>query len=385
MRIAHFANTVVGKAGNIGVRTEQVLRRLLAREFCASCVCRGTVASVSGTDFVSMGWLGHLPRAMNAARTYVWPTFNHRPLDIALFERFAIYQLARLLRADEMQVAHVWDTCPRLIRQLKSHGMRVLLDVPIAPITYGKRMKQDGRAMFLLDDQKLIDIELQAFGEADLLIAPSVFVLDELVRAGVRREKICMVEFGANVDDSERARPRASVHDKNGSLDFCFLGIVNRRKGIPQLLQAWSHEAFRYDRLHLCGRVFPEVMEDLGRAKGGRLVLPGFVRPEDYLAQCDVFVFPSWLEGSAKAVFDAMACGLPVIVTTSTGSVVRDGIDGFVIEPGDAAALRQRMLWFKENPEAIVTMGAHARRRAREFTWDRYAHRVIDLYSGSQL
>ena len=100
-----------------------------------------------------------------------------------------------------------------------------------------------------------------------------------------------------------------------------------------------------------------------------------------YLPGCDVFVLPSWLEGSAKAVYQAMANGLPAIVTESTGAIVRDGIDGFVIEAGDVAALRDRMRWFSVHPDRVRTMGAAARERVREFTWDRYATRVAELHA----
>ena len=169
-----------------------------------------------------------------------------------------------------------------------------------------------------------------------------------------------------------------NIREKRG-IDFCFFGNINSRKGIPELLQAWSHHAFNHDRLHLCGRIYPEVKRNIYKAKGGQILLPGFC-PTSYLSCCDVFVFLSWMEGSSKAVFEAMAAGLPSIVTTSSGSVVRDGIDGFVVEPGDTEALRELMLWFKDHPDQIIEMGLRAQERVREFSWSRYTARVTELY-----
>ena len=381
--VIEFANTFVGKRGNIGVRTAKVLEHIVELGAQGVCVCRGTVVDIHKTKFIEMGWLGHLPRAMNAVRIYLWPSFSHRRFDIALFESFSLHHLKSLLRYGPYCVAHVWDYCPRLIRRLKAEGMCVLLDVPIAPSTYAWRLRASGRAPFLQVDRKIMDAETSAFEEADRVIAPSVFVASELKRAGVPSSKIVVIEFGVDMKEySPHERQIIESKEKHG-LDFCFIGLVNRRKGVPELLRAWSHPAFLSDRLHLCGRVFPEVRADLARAKGGRVILPGFVRPEKYLPQCDVFVFPSWLEGSAKAVFEAMACGLPVIVTESAGSIARDGIDGFVIKAGDTAALRERMIWFKENPHRRIEMGRCAQLHARAFSWERYASRIFGLYDRS--
>lgn len=322
-----------------------------------------------------MGWLGHVPRLLNAVRIYLAPKYNHRIADIRLFEWFASRHLPP--PADgQVRVAHVWDSCPRLIARLRERGCRVVLDVPIAPLSYGARLRDEGRADFLEADPRLLDLELQALRAADHILAPSGFVADELRRVGVAPDKVTVVEFGVQQSDAD-----LPVRPDKPEIDFCFVGNVSRRKGVRELLTAWDDERFASDRLHLCGRVFPDVGDLIDRADRRRLLTPGFVRPFDYLQNCDVFVLPSWLEGSAKAVYEAMACGLPAIVTRSTGSVVRDGVDGFVIEAGDVAGLRDRMLWFKAHPERIRTMGAAARARVQEFTWLRYAQRVRAVYA----
>lgn len=372
LSVPQFVNSFVNQPGNIGMRTGHVLRALRS----GVCICRGTQARQDGVAYFEMGWLGQLPRLMNAVRIYLAPWYNHRPLDIRLFEWFALRQLARLPGLGGLQVAHVWDACPGLIRQLQARGLRVVVDVPIAPLSYGRRMRLTGQSDFLLDDQRLLDIELEAYAAADHLIAPSEFVADELTRAGVPVAKITIVEFGVQLPDMPTAPRPAKV-----GLDFCFVGNVSRRKGIQELVSAWSDPDFSEDRLHLCGRLFPDVRQCLAGAAGGQLLTPGFVDPFDYLRRCDVFVLPSWLEGSSKAVFEAMACGLPAIVSHSTGSVVRDGIDGFVIDAGDVAALRERMQWFKQHPERVRSMGDAARARARQFTWPRYADRVLQVYA----
>ena len=52
------------------------------------------------------------------------------------------------------------------------------------------------------------------------------------------------------------------------------------------------------------------------------------------MASADVFVFPSLFEGSAVVTYEALAAGLPSVVTPSAGSVVRDGVEGFIVPRG---------------------------------------------------
>ena len=78
--------------------------------------------------------------------------------------------------------------------------------------------------------------------------------------------------------------------------------------------------------------------------------------------------------------YEAMASGLPLIVTTNTGSVARDGVDGFVIPIRDADALAEKIQFFYENEEARRTMGAAAREYVQQFTWERYSEQVVAAY-----
>lgn len=376
LKVCQFANTIVGKPGNIGVRTEHVIRFLSKNGGRGYCLSRVSQRRSLGFIYRDMGWLGHVPRILKAINIYVFPDFNFRYPAIKLFEWFALRYLPEAL-SGKPDVAHVWDACPRLMQALKSAGCPIVLDIPIAPGEYALHISQAHNLNFLKTHQRTIEFDHASYELADIILAPSQFVADELLIAGAARDKIRVIEFGVDVT----ADAFTKTHSKNSaSIDFAFVGNVNRRKGVDLLLAAWDNPAFKKDKLHLCGRIFPEIKPHLFVKRGGMILTPGFIKPFDYLQQCDVFVFPSWLEGSAKAVYEAMACGLPVIVTHSSGSVVRDGIDGFVISAGDIEALRNRMLWFKNNPEQIKIMGEAAKDRVREFTWQRYADRVINVY-----
>jgi glycosyltransferase involved in cell wall biosynthesis len=84
-----------------------------------------------------------------------------------------------------------------------------------------------------------------------------------------------------------------------------------------------------------------------------------------------------------QTLLEAMACGTPVICTRagSMPEVVEDGSTGFIIEPGDRAALRERLRWLLEHPDAAARMGIEGRRVVLErFQWTRVVERCLDAY-----
>jgi glycosyltransferase involved in cell wall biosynthesis len=103
--------------------------------------------------------------------------------------------------------------------------------------------------------------------------------------------------------------------------------------------------------------------------------------PENYLSQSTVHVFPSQWEGSAKVTYEAAACALPQITTREAGDVVRDGVEGFIVQAGDVGAIASRLEHLYRHPEVVERMGKAARRRIVEnFTWDHFRTRLLDGY-----
>ena len=90
------------------------------------------------------------------------------------------------------------------------------------------------------------------------------------------------------------------------------------------------------------------------------------------MARADVFVFPSLFEGSAVVTYEALACGLPSVVTPSAGSVVRDGIEGLVVPPAEVEPLAAALEQLGNDPERRAAMSRAARLRAEAYDWTRY-------------
>ena len=85
-------------------------------------------------------------------------------------------------------------------------------------------------------------------------------------------------------------------------------------------------------------------------------------------------------DGIPTVILEAMALGLPVITTPNSGSIVRDGKEGFVVPIRDVEALRERIAHLRENPGVRARMGHAARARAEQYTWDHSRRRLLPAY-----
>jgi hypothetical protein len=228
-----------------------------------------------------------------------------------------------------------------------------------------------------LHQRRLRDIAL-----ADVILVPSNHIAETLTAHGTPSRKIRVIPYAA---DCRRFRPQAA---KNSATEctFLFAGGITQRKGISYLLAAWARSRRPGWRLQLLGplpahsgplKPMLDQVELLGRVSHAEMPAR--------MAAADVFVFPSLFEGSAVVTYEALACGLPSVVTAQAGSVVRDGIDGFVVAPRDVDHLARRMEQLGNTPELRARMSAAARMRALEFDWPRYHEAVtaelVDLIS----
>jgi glycosyltransferase involved in cell wall biosynthesis len=102
-----------------------------------------------------------------------------------------------------------------------------------------------------------------------------------------------------------------------------------------------------------------------------------------HFAWADVFLLPSLCEGSATVTYEALGYGLPVICTPNAGSVVRDGLEGFIVPVRDATAIAVRIEQLAQDPELRAQMAAKAKARAAEFTVGAYGQRLLAAFTAA--
>lgn len=96
----------------------------------------------------------------------------------------------------------------------------------------------------------------------------------------------------------------------------------------------------------------------------------------------DVFVFPSFNEGMSNNLLEALAGGLPVLMTPTGGAeeLVRDGENGYIIRFADSRDIAEKLELLLRNPELMKQMGAKSREIAKEMSWQSVANAYRSLY-----
>ena len=226
----------------------------------------------------------------------------------------------------------------------------------------------DRRELAWLHDRRLRELAL-----ADLVLVPSEHIAGRLRAHGIEADRIEVIPYAA---DTRHFVPiREKKH--NDTCRFLFAGGITQRKGIKDLLDAWRLIRRPGWTLQLLGAMprntrplepYRSEFEWLGRV--------GHAEMPSVMAAADVFVFPSLFEGSAVVTYEAMACGLPSIVTAESGSVARNHRDGLIVPAADPDALSQAMARLGNDPELRESLSHSARSRALEYDWTRYHQSV---------
>lgn len=102
----------------------------------------------------------------------------------------------------------------------------------------------------------------------------------------------------------------------------------------------------------------------------------------DFYALARVFVLPSFNEGMSVATLEAMASGLPVVVTHTPGTeeLVDEGVNGFTFSFGDVEELSNIIMNLFNRNGLIERMGINSRRKAQSFTWEFAAENYLNLF-----
>ncbi len=289
--------------------------------------------------------------------------------------------VARSLQRERQAGVICFDTCAlKTFRAARRLGIRTILDVSIAPLAAVRECYRREAGLWPeFADSLPRDLSPEYFAReaeelqlADCVLAPSAFVRRVVEDLGVPPSRIADVPFGVDLQTFV-PRPRNS----QDTFRVLFVGKLTQRKGLAQLLEAFRRLRLPGAQLELVGSLvgsgrwiprYQDIFEWRPEAKHAELA-------ERY-HQADVFVLPSLHEGSALVTYEALASGLPVIATPETGSVVRNGVEGFLVPAGEIEPLAERLLELFQDPGKRREMGARARRRAEEFSWDAYGERL---------
>jgi glycosyltransferase involved in cell wall biosynthesis len=186
----------------------------------------------------------------------------------------------------------------------------------------------------------------------DFVLSPSSFVSRSFLERGFKPEQILKNIYPL---DLSCFKPAAEPRPKDRPITVIGTGALSLRKGAPYLLEAFrmvhkKHPSIRFRLTQVVQNNAAPIL-----SKYGDLPIdwaPGLPHPQlaARLQSSDIFVLPSLEEGLARTALEAMACGLPVILTPNTGTndFVQPGVSGEIVPIRDASAIADAILKWSE-------------------------------------
>jgi glycosyltransferase involved in cell wall biosynthesis len=316
-------------------------------------------------------------------------SFLERPYYYGAKKKYLDWIASRHLASGRYDFFHSWSgDCLQSLRVAKKKKIPSLIEIPTwhrerathkvsqleSRSTPSDPWFDKWKSRLLLERERFIE----EYELADLVVVLSEKAAETFRARDFSEEKLFYLPRGVDVDRFKPG-PRPPI------FRAIFSGALIERKGIHHLLEAWHRLNLSNAELWLIGSVHNEARPHLKKFWRENIKTFGFVRdPESCLSQSTVHVFPSQWEGSAKVVYEAAACGLPQITTREAGDVIRDGVEGIIVQPGDVNAIADALELLYRHPEIVERMSQAARRRVVEnFTWNHFRGRLLGAYGAA--
>lgn len=266
----------------------------------------------------------------------------------------------------------------------RKSGVLAILDAP--SIHHGAQDRWHGTLDSPGLHRRITRIKDEEIALADHLVTVSELARETYLAAGVAAEKVHAVPLGADLElfqpPADRDAPAGTEPD---AFVFLFAGATSHRKGFDLLLAAFAGVAASDPaaRLRVVGPAGDSAAllaryDDLPITVAGPTDQRGLAA-EFQNAQC--LVLPSRNDSYGMVVAEALACGLPVLISDQVGAkdLVVAGDNGWIVPAGDQAALTARMLRCVRERDALRRMREACRRSAQAASWEGYHQRFAEL------
>jgi glycosyltransferase involved in cell wall biosynthesis len=242
-------------------------------------------------------------------------------------------------------------------------------------------------------NRPLVDL---AARRADAIIAPSESAKRDIVRLyNLDPHRVHVVYEAAapsfrRVNDTaalERVRRRFGLAERI----ILYVGTIEPRKNLPTLIDAFAERRRSGELSHQLVCVGPYgwlsrgINEQIARANvGDAIKFTGYVPFEDLPALyslAEMFVYPSMYEGFGLPVVEAMACGVPVLTSSTSALQEIAGGYAYLVDPMDVDAIARGIADLATDPARRAEFAELGKRRARDFSWDRAAEATLKVYA----
>jgi glycosyltransferase involved in cell wall biosynthesis len=265
-------------------------------------------------------------------------------------------------------------------RTARSLGLVTILDAP--SLHHSAQDRLHGTTDSPALHRRIRQVKDAEVALADHIITVSRFARETYLDASLAPECVHAVTLGADLD---LFTPSAESRVGGEEFVFLFSGATSRRKGFDLLLEAFARvrREVPLARLRVVGPR-GDAWGLLAGADSGSVSASGPVCQEDLaheLRRADCLVLPSRNDSFGMVVAEALACGVPVLVSDKVGAkeLVSESRTGWIVPADDVGALASRMAWCASHPAVVRGLRLECRRSASAATWASYHTRFAQL------
>jgi glycosyltransferase involved in cell wall biosynthesis len=371
------ANAAPPKGGQ-GLNLQQMIEGL-REEFTIDAYCRGGAAPVP---------LHHVPPSRASTLIQRMPLVR-RLRDFTAYlsdTQFDKYVASHLKKVNLFQgvVGH----CHNTLARARKLGIPTVLDSVTAHIDDLGGQMDAQCAIFGIRPPlgRLVRQRMRSeYTRADFIRVMSRVAQKTFTERGFPAERLIV----AHPPMGAEAFPQAAFNQSEFRITF--VGLLEPWKGFHHLIEAFEGLGIPDASLYLWGGPGSRSINNYMKAKLQNPAIhmrPVEVRKaglDEVYGKASVLVHPSLSDGFGFVVAEAMSCGLPAITTPATGAsdLITDGVNGYVVPPGDIIAIRERLRQLAANPSQLREMGRQARQAISGLTIERfradYAKRLMTL------
>jgi len=275
-----------------------------------------------------------------------------------------------------------------IFKAAETYGLQRIVEQTISPRSVEMRILNEESERFPEWRERATDEnagqyaarELREWVLADKILVASEFVKQQIGEVGGPIEKCRIVPYGVELQRFSVKQKKSSATKRRGSLNVLFIGGDGFRKGVHYLFGAMKRLKGESIHCKIVGgiKLEPSILSSLSSQN---IELVGPVSRElihrEY-ASADVFCLPSLCEGSATVVYEALAAGLPVVTTPNSGSIVRDGVEGYIVPIRNSDAIAERLDRLANDRSLLASMSDAAITRSFYGSLDAYGERLME-------
>jgi glycosyltransferase involved in cell wall biosynthesis len=237
---------------------------------------------------------------------------------------------------------------------------RLVLVAANSHVANVRRQHQRALNDYPLDGSWLNDAQfektLREYEQADLILCGSGYTLASMLENGVPREKLLQVQYRADarfVPRTDSDEVFANPRSPHRPFRIVYCGSVTPMKGVPLLVETFGQFDDDDAELHIVGNTSSRPMRRYieGAMRRDSRIRMAAGDPLPVLQDAQLYIHPSYEDGFGYAAAEAIACGVPTIVTEDTGmkELIRVGVDGFVVPTGQIEPLLEQIRYHRQN------------------------------------